>query len=69
MASTLAKRVEILEQAMGTGLMVAVGWTCPKCGEVAALGDLACGQHRPLPSAESTILVKFVQAHDVRHAE
>jgi hypothetical protein len=60
MASVLQRRVEALEQAMGTGLMVAVGWTCPRCGEIAELGDLECGQHRPVPKAERIILVSFV---------
>lgn len=66
MLSLLSKRIDDLEARLGAGLMVAVGWTCPKCGEVAMLGDLACGQHRPMPAAETTILVQFVRPHDVR---
>ena len=61
MATLLAKRIDALEQMMGATDSLAIGRQCPICGAAVELADVGpCQEHRPLRSAEQTILVIFV---------
>lgn len=57
----LLRRLEDLEARIGASAQVAVGWHCPTCGAAVALGDAGpCSDHRPLPLAETVLMVVFV---------
>lgn len=57
----LLKRLEAIEAAMGAGISLAIGRVCPVCQAHVALDDSGpCASHRPLRSAEQTIVVTFV---------
>ena len=61
MPSLLAKRIEVLEQTMGGMATLAIGRQCQSCNAHVALDDSGpCASHRPLRSAEQTIVVTFV---------